>query len=147
MSWWDDEKQKAQNIISNPGQAISNTVNTLGKDLSNVGNAAVSLITDPSINNIKSITAQTLANPGASALAGAALVAAGVPPPLAAGIVGGTDALATGSLSKGVLAGIGAYGGANLGADALSAGQTINAGRSEERRVGKECRSRWSPYH
>ena len=25
--------------------------------------------------------------------------------------------------------------------------QTENAGRSEERRVGKECRSRWSPYH
>ena len=25
--------------------------------------------------------------------------------------------------------------------------QRINAGRSEERRVGKECRSRWSPYH
>ena len=23
---------------------------------------------------------------------------------------------------------------------------TVN-GRSEERRVGKECRSRWSPYH
>ena len=23
----------------------------------------------------------------------------------------------------------------------------INAARSEERRVGKECRSRWSPYH
>src|SRR5256885_16943944 len=23
----------------------------------------------------------------------------------------------------------------------------IGAGRSEERRVGKECRSRWSPYH
>ena len=22
-----------------------------------------------------------------------------------------------------------------------------NATRSEERRVGKECRSRWSPYH
>src|SRR2546429_768212 len=22
-----------------------------------------------------------------------------------------------------------------------------NPGRSEERRVGKECRSRWSPYH
>ena len=28
--------------------------------------------------------------------------------------------------------------------DALSAGLTS---RSEERRVGKECRSRWSPYH
>ena len=24
---------------------------------------------------------------------------------------------------------------------------TTNAVRSEERRVGKECRSRWSPYH
>ena len=23
----------------------------------------------------------------------------------------------------------------------------LNPGRSEERRVGKECRSRWSPYH
>ena len=23
----------------------------------------------------------------------------------------------------------------------------IKLGRSEERRVGKECRSRWSPYH
>ena len=23
----------------------------------------------------------------------------------------------------------------------------IYSGRSEERRVGKECRSRWSPYH
>ena len=25
--------------------------------------------------------------------------------------------------------------------------ELINEGRSEERRVGKECRSRWSPYH
>ena len=23
----------------------------------------------------------------------------------------------------------------------------FSSGRSEERRVGKECRSRWSPYH
>ena len=23
----------------------------------------------------------------------------------------------------------------------------VQQGRSEERRVGKECRSRWSPYH
>ena len=23
----------------------------------------------------------------------------------------------------------------------------LNMNRSEERRVGKECRSRWSPYH
>ena len=25
--------------------------------------------------------------------------------------------------------------------------QVIQLARSEERRVGKECRSRWSPYH
>ena len=25
--------------------------------------------------------------------------------------------------------------------------QVTEVGRSEERRVGKECRSRWSPYH
>ena len=25
--------------------------------------------------------------------------------------------------------------------------KTDNSNRSEERRVGKECRSRWSPYH
>ena len=25
--------------------------------------------------------------------------------------------------------------------------QLVHFGRSEERRVGKECRSRWSPYH
>src|SRR5258708_22014133 len=39
--------------------------------------------------------------------------------------------------------------------DALAAGQTLLTDdeakaaivRSEERRVGKECRSRWSPYH
>ena len=26
-------------------------------------------------------------------------------------------------------------------------GKGFNSSRSEERRVGKECRSRWSPYH
>ena len=25
--------------------------------------------------------------------------------------------------------------------------EAFNPARSEERRVGKECRSRWSPYH
>ena len=33
-------------------------------------------------------------------------------------------------------------------ATALTVGVgTVTAERSEERRVGKECRSRWSPYH
>ena len=29
----------------------------------------------------------------------------------------------------------------------IPAGETVDVTRSEERRVGKECRSRWSPYH
>ena len=29
----------------------------------------------------------------------------------------------------------------------LNAGSQFSKNRSEERRVGKECRSRWSPYH
>ena len=33
-------------------------------------------------------------------------------------------------------------------AEGLAAiGEKLTAARSEERRVGKECRSRWSPYH
>ena len=32
-------------------------------------------------------------------------------------------------------------------AQQLKSGQNIYGQRSEERRVGKECRSRWSPYH
>src|SRR5690349_23107208 len=35
-------------------------------------------------------------------------------------------------------------------ADLLRLGELMSAshqGRSEERRVGKECRSRWAPYH
>ena len=38
----------------------------------------------------------------------------------------------------------------NLGAALASEGRKvllIDNDRSEERRVGKECRSRWSPYH
>ena len=31
--------------------------------------------------------------------------------------------------------------------EAISATAPLVASRSEERRVGKECRSRWSPYH
>ena len=31
--------------------------------------------------------------------------------------------------------------------DELKPNNDIHANRSEERRVGKECRSRWSPYH
>ena len=38
--------------------------------------------------------------------------------------------------------------GSTSGLSAVSTGsQVLNLVRSEERRVGKECRSRWSPYH
>jgi len=49
-------------------------------------------------------------------LVGAALTATGVGAPIAALMVGGGYGLATGSLKKGLMAGLGAYGGANLGA-------------------------------
>src|SRR5256712_175926 len=39
-------------------------------------------------------------------------------------------------------------GASNIAATAPTSGTyTVIIGRSEERRVGKECRSRWSPYH
>src|ERR1039457_4231895 len=34
-----------------------------------------------------------------------------------------------------------------LGASALTLAGCLQQNRSEKRRVGKECRSRWSPYH
>ena len=34
-----------------------------------------------------------------------------------------------------------------MGADILDEKKFEITTRSEERRVGKECRSRWSPYH
>ena len=36
---------------------------------------------------------------------------------------------------------------ASLSGDAFGVAFVGDDGRSEERRVGKECRSRWSPYH
>ena len=40
------------------------------------------------------------------------------------------------------------YSGMNLSADVLKHQPMVEKyARSEERRVGKECRSRWSPYH
>ena len=39
------------------------------------------------------------------------------------------------------------FGDRALGSGGVDARAWINIGRSEERRVGKECRSRWSPDH
>ena len=35
----------------------------------------------------------------------------------------------------------------NLEEGTLTERSEVEVSRSEERRVGKECRSRWSPYH
>ena len=37
--------------------------------------------------------------------------------------------------------------GNSLAIDYIEISSNIDDKRSEERRVGKECRSRWSPYH
>src|SRR5258707_14385804 len=59
------------------------------------------------------------------------------------------------SVYQGGSQGLIAVEGTNHGADEAQLGEQTfmkrrsseNLGRSEERRVGKECRSRWSPYH
>lgn len=61
-------------------------------------------------------------------VAGAALTATGVGAPIAALMVGGGMTAATGSLQKGIMAGLGAYGGAGLGAGLLEAGASGAAG-------------------
>ena len=56
---------------------------------------------------------------------------------------------------SGATIGFGQIGAAGIANDSVALGvkttgnyvQSLTAGRSEERRVGKECRSRWSPYH
>jgi len=58
-------------------------------------------------------------------LAGAALAATGIGAPMAALMVGGATGLATGSLSKGLMAGLGAFGGAGL-AGGFGAAGAIN---------------------
>jgi hypothetical protein len=55
-------------------------------------------------------------------IAGAALTASGVGPGMAALMVGGGMTVMTGSLEKGLMAGLGAYGGANLGSGLLASG-------------------------
>jgi hypothetical protein len=60
-------------------------------------------------------------------IAGAALAATGVGAPMAALMVGGGTALFTGSLEKGLMAGLGAFGGAGLGAGLGAAGATAPA--------------------
>ena len=68
--------------------------------------------------------------------------------PLALGAVGSTSIIIT--LTTGILLGL--AGGVNAVVALFVGAMKWKVGlkwrmRSEERRVGKECRSRWSPYH
>jgi len=59
-------------------------------------------------------------------VAGAALTATGVGAPMAALMVGGGMTLMTGSLEKGLMAGLGAYGGGNMGAGLMENAVTMD---------------------
>jgi hypothetical protein len=59
---------------------------------------------------------------------GAGLAATGVGAPMAAMLVGGVQTARTGSLGKGLMAGLGAYGGAGLAGSLMGAGATPLAG-------------------
>ena len=67
--------------------------------------------------------------------AGVALASTGIGAPLAAGMVGGFETLRTGDISKGLMAGLGAYGGAGL------AGSLSTAGASAAGDVGVQATS------
>lgn len=60
-------------------------------------------------------------------IAGGALAATGVGAPAAAALIGGLQYARTGSLNKGLMAGLGAYGGAGIGGGLLEAGATETA--------------------
>ena len=57
------------------------------------------------------------------------------------------DALWTAARKIGMFKGESAFGSWVYRITANTAYQKLRGRRSEERRVGKECRSRWSPYH
>jgi hypothetical protein len=61
-------------------------------------------------------------------IGGAALSAMGMPPMMASLIMGGITGVKSGSLSKGLMAGLGAYGGAGMMGGLMGAGQNAAAG-------------------
>jgi len=66
----------------------------------------------------------------------------GVGPLMAAGIVGGIQTVRTGDIGKGLAAGLGAYGGANLGASFAGAGEGLIGEQALASSVGREAVAR-----
>ena len=64
-------------------------------------------------------------------------------------IQGGMANIATGAFAAAVsnAGALGLIGSGGMDAETLRKEIRTAKARSEERRVGKECRSRWSPYH
>lgn len=76
--------------------------------------------------------------------AGAALVASGVGAPYAAMMVGGGTALMTGSLEKGLMAGLGAYGGGSLGSSLMAGGASSTAAGAAESGLAETLKAQQS---
>lgn len=70
---------------------------------------------------------------------GAALAATGIGAPMAALMVGGFEAVRTGDLSKGIMAGLGAYGGAGIGSALSGAGAANLAGSEAALAAGQQA--------
>ena len=118
-------------FFSNPIQSISSAVQGIGNDITNIPKDISTAVTNPA----KAIN-QTLANPGASALAGAAisyLSGGTIDPITAAAMVGGTSAVASKSVTTGLMNGIGAYGGAGL----VGSSAAIGAGATGDQAVAQ----------
>lgn len=71
-------------------------------------------------------------------VAGAALMATGIGAPMAAGLVGGFETLRTGDLNKGLMAGLGAYGGAGLAQGLSTAGAQV-AGEEAAKNIANQA--------
>lgn len=69
---------------------------------------------------------------GAALVAGGAAMGVPIDPMMAAGIVGGVNGLASGSLMKGLSAGLGAYGGSNLANGMSFAGEQMAPGQVQD---------------
>ena len=72
-------------------------------------------------------------------VAGAGLMMTGIGAPLAAGMVGGFETLRTGDIGKGLMAGLGAYGGAGLAQGLSAAGGTAAGLESGAGAVGSDA--------
>jgi hypothetical protein len=78
------------------------------------------------------------------AIAGAALAATGIGAPMAGLMVGGFETIRTGDLGQGLLAGLGAFGGAGMGSALSSAGQASTQAAAQTAAAGPDLAAQTS---